>query len=136
MEDLLDRPSDRLVTVQVPGNLQRSAKGECFVLPPDHTGNLPRRVSSLVQAVARANDWAAGMVSGQFANSRAIAKETGLDERYVSRILPLAFLAPDLTEAILEGTQGRDVSLADYLKELPLQWDMQRRSFCPLGSDT
>ena len=67
------------------------------------------------------------MVSGQSANSRAIAKETGFDERYVSRILPLAFLAPDLTEAILEGVQQPGLCLADYTGEIPLEWNAQRK---------
>jgi hypothetical protein len=66
------------------------------------------------------------MVSGQSANSRAIAKETGFDERYVSRILPLAFLAPDLTKTILDGTQLRGLVLADYAREIDADWNKQR----------
>jgi DNA invertase Pin-like site-specific DNA recombinase len=122
----LDGGSDALVMLEIPGRLQRSAKGERFVLPPDHASNLPRRIPSLVQAVARANDWVAKMVSGQSANSRAIAKDTGFDERYVSRILPLAFLAPDLAEAILDGTQPNEFFLADYLGKIDADWNKQR----------
>jgi site-specific DNA recombinase len=134
MKDL-DGGPDSIVTLQVPGSLQRSAKGERFVLPPDPTNNLPRRVPSLIQAVGRANDWVARMVSGRSANSRAIATETGHDERYVSRILPLAFLAPDLTEAILEGAQAPGVHLIDFLGKLPLEWAAQRESFWHADAD-
>lgn len=125
----LDGDSDAVVTLEIPGKLQRSPKGECFVLTPDHASNLPRQIPSLMQAVARANDWVARIVSGQSANSRAVARETGLDERYVSRILPLAFLAPYLTEAILEGVQADGFVLADYSGNPLLEWADQRRAF-------
>lgn len=125
----LDGGSDTVVTLEIQGKLRRSAKGECFILPPDHANNLPRQVPSLVQAVARANDWVARMLSGQYANSRTIAKETGFDERYVSRILPLAFLAPDLTEAILDGRQMAGTCMMDYLGKAELDWQKQRPMF-------
>jgi site-specific DNA recombinase len=129
VKDLDGGTADTTVAIEIPGKLQRLAKGECFVLPPDHANNLPRRIPSLVQAVARANSWVARIVSGQSANSRVIAKETGLDERYVSRILPLAFLATDLTEAILEGVQAPGLVLADYSGKPVLEWAAQRRAF-------
>jgi site-specific DNA recombinase len=135
LKDLEAGTAGTTVTLEIPGKLQRFAKGECFVLPPDHASRHPRRVPSLIRAVARANDWVARMVSGQFANSRTIAKEAGFDERYVSRILPLAFLAPDLTEAILEGAQTSGVHLINLLGKLPLEWAAQRGSFWHADTD-
>jgi site-specific DNA recombinase len=54
-----------------------------------------------------------------------LAKQTGFDERYISRIIPLAFLAPDITEAILEGRQVPDLSLEKCVVELPFVWTLQ-----------
>jgi site-specific DNA recombinase len=65
---------------------------------------------------------------GDVSNQRAIAAATGLDERYISRVLPLAFLAPDLTEAILEGKQSSTLDLGRCLKPLPSDWKEQRVS--------
>ncbi len=48
----------------------------------------------------------------------------------VSRILPLAFLAPDIVTAILDGTQPADLTAQKLkrLKDLPLDWQ-NRESF-------
>jgi site-specific DNA recombinase len=88
--------------------------------------NRARPVPSLVRAVARANDWMDRILSGEIPNQRALAKETGFDERYISRIIPLAFLAPDITEAILEGKQPPDLFLGKSVEQIPLQWTQQR----------
>jgi site-specific DNA recombinase len=50
-----------------------------------------------------------------------------LDDRYVSRILKCAFLAPDIVEAILEGQQSADFSLERLRNHLPLSWAEQRK---------
>ena len=67
------------------------------------------------------------VVKGQALNQRAIAASIGINERYISRILPLAFLAPDITEAILDGRQATALSLDDCVN-LPMIWTEQRRA--------
>ena len=55
-----------------------------------------------------------------------MAKQTGFDKRYISRIIPLAFLAPDITEAILEGKQVPHLSLEKCIGQIPFEWSQQR----------
>lgn len=66
------------------------------------------------------------ILRGDVINQRSIARATGLDERYISRIIPLAFLAPDLTEAVLEGKQAAQLSLDSCLGHIPDNWNLQR----------
>ncbi len=74
------------------------------------------------------------MVTGGAPSTSAIAKEEGVTERYVSRIMRLAFLAPDIVEAILDGYQPADLELERLLKGIPISWDAQRRALgFPLG---
>jgi hypothetical protein len=111
---------DDLVTIEAAAQLKRCGGGVSLVLPPDSPGAQPHAVPSLVRAISRAHDWVDRILRGEAVNQRSIAKETGLDERYISRVIPLAFLAPDLTEAILEGRQAAhlslDVTQACYIK--------------------
>ena len=80
----------------------------------------------LVRAVARAHDWIDRILSGEVPNQRALAIQTGFDKRYISRIIPLAFLAPDITEAILDGKQHPNLSLEKCVNEIPFEWSQQR----------
>jgi len=49
---------------------------------------------------------------------------------YVSKVLSLAYLAPDLTEAILDGRQPpRLVVKHIRALDVPLEWNAQRRLF-------
>jgi site-specific DNA recombinase len=116
------------ITLQVQAQLKRCGGEVRFLLPPDSAHAKPHPVPALVRAVARAHEWLAQILRGAVANQRAIASETGLNERYISGILPLAFLAPDLTETILEGTQSSTLDLARCLKPLPANWKEQRVS--------
>ena len=45
---------------------------------------------------------------------------------YVSRVLRLTLLAPEIVEAILDGRQPEEMQLDDLLEGFPLEWDAQR----------
>jgi hypothetical protein len=55
-----------------------------------------------------------------------LSRQTGFDERYISRIIPLAFLAPDFAEAILGGRQTPELTIEKCVADIPLEWTLQR----------
>ena len=63
-----------------------------------------------------------------------LAKTEDLNRSYFSRVLRLAYLAPDITRAILEGRQPQGLTAARLTDDsyLPLAWPQQRRA---LGFD-
>ena len=124
--ELLINNSDEVVTIETAAQLKRCGGEVRLVLPPDSPGAQSHAVPSLVRAISRAHDWVDRIMRGEAVNQRSIAKETGLDERYISRIIPLAFLAPDLTEAILDGKQAAHLSLDHCLGNIADDWNMQR----------
>ena len=85
----------------------------------------PLLVRRLIEARTHVADY---LDPGQGLSLSAIARRAGVHVGDVSRALQLAFLAPDLVEAILDGTQP--VALTpERLKrarELPLLWEEQR----------
>ena len=60
---------------------------------------------------------------------RDLARRSSVDQGDVSRILPLAFLAPDIVEAILNGEQPPELTAARLkrMRHLPSDWQQQRR---------
>jgi len=61
--------------------------------------------------------------------TRLAAKEN-ISDRYISRILRLNLVAPDIITAIIEGRQLRDLKLQDFMgKAIPDLWAEQRRVF-------
>jgi hypothetical protein len=61
----------------------------------------------------------------------AIGDAGNISKSYVSRILRLALLAPDIIDAILAGTKAQSIMLAQLERPLPASWEQQRRKILP-----
>jgi len=96
-------------------------------LPPDAATAAdvgPR--SPLVVALARAYRWQRMIDTGEVPGVEAIAAKHNVDRAYVSRILGLTALAPDIVGAILAGNEPDGISLSELHKDLPEYWKDQR----------
>ena len=70
------------------------------------------------------------LIVGDARSIRALARDVGVTNRYVRKLLPLAFLAPDIIDAVLDGRQPRDLSLETLANtSIPRCWEDQRRQF-------
>ncbi len=122
-----NRP-DNAVMISVPIALRRrGVEAKLVIADPGKTRG--QTDPQLCRLVARARLGFNQLASGDVPNLRAMAKRDGLHESEISRILPLAFLAPDIVKAILDGRQPVELT-AESLKRLPAlptDWDAQRR---------
>jgi hypothetical protein len=91
----------------------------------------PRQTdSTLVKALARAFRWKRMLESGEFATIAELAEREGIAPSYMTRVLRLTLLAPDIVEAILDGRLGPEVTLAQVLEPFSLRWEEQQAKFC------
>jgi hypothetical protein len=82
---------------------------------------------SLIKALVRAHEWRDRLEAGTANSTSDLAAQEGCHVRYIRSILKLAFLAPDLTAAILAGRQPRHLALADFVRaDIPDTWPAQR----------
>jgi hypothetical protein len=64
--------------------------------------------------------------NGEYASAADLAKAEKVNDSYLSRILRLTLLAPDIIEAIATGRRPSKLQLDDLLKPLPAVWARQR----------
>jgi hypothetical protein len=65
----------------------------------------------------------------EFRSASELAAHEKLSDSFVARMLCLTLLAPDITQAILEGRQPKGLKLATLLRGVPLAWEEQRNSY-------
>lgn len=115
-----------LTTETVPAQVARGRK----MLIGTGASREPRFDEALIKAVVRAHRWARDLMDGSAPSIAAVARREGLQRTYVSRHLPLAFLAPDIVTAILAGEQPPGLTVERLLEgpSLPLGWEAQRQA--------
>ena len=95
-------------------------------------GNEPEPTTSvdqnLFREVARARRCFDAIVTGKVKSIGELSARERTDERAIRRILPLAFLAPDIVQAIVSGAHPVELTARKLMRrtELPLDWAMQR----------
>ena len=118
----------QMLTVRVPLAARKQRGGRRLVLTP---GGMARRGSSaadttLVKALARAFRWRRMMEAGRYGTINELAAAEKINSSYVSRLLRLTLLAPDIVEAILDGRQPAAMTLPGLMEPFPVDWERQQ----------
>ncbi|WP_253306893.1 hypothetical protein [unidentified bacterial endosymbiont] len=121
--------SDGRVTLSVPIQIKRRGWHKVVRLPNGTPLKppCPEKPTPLQLALARGHRWLALLESGQAATLAEVAKQVGVDSAYVSRMVNLTTLAPDIVEAILDETLPSTVTLFMLASNTPLLWEEQRQ---------
>jgi len=118
-----------MLTIRVPLAVRKRG-GRKLVLTPG--GMAPRGASAadttLVKALARAFRWRRMMEAGRYGTIDELAAAEKINSSYVSRLLRLTLLAPDIVEAILDGRQPEGMTLPALMEPFPVDWGQQIRT--------
>jgi hypothetical protein len=83
---------------------------------------------ALIRAIARGRAWFEELATGRARSLQALAKRNGISRRYIRRLVGLAFLSPELVEAILQGRQPVELTTTRLTEfDLPLDWTEQHK---------
>ena len=96
--------------------------------PSDPSAPPPKPDPSLVNVIVKAHRFNDRLLSGSVAKFADLANSENLHRSYHSQILRLAYLAPDITAAILDGHQPSGLTATKLIENpgLPLSWSKQR----------
>jgi site-specific DNA recombinase len=114
-------------TIEVPNTFEGKSRSAHLVDRNNGARNLAP-AKWLVKALARSISWYDDLVSGRAASFREIAVREGVDERFVAKLIPLAFLDPGLVGDCIEGRHMLSLTAPDLASgiDLPAAWTDQR----------
>ncbi len=103
-------------------------KGRVKLITPKRT-DIPEKDERLIQSVSQAFRWQM-MMDKQNLSIAELARKEKVDRTYMGRILKLSRLAPEIINAILEGTQPKLLNLQTITRhEIPVLWEDQLKLY-------
>jgi len=118
------------ITVRIPMTFVRRGGRKAIVAPDGGdawTPARPRLDEVLIRAVARAHRWKRLLDKGEYGSASELAEAEEVTRSFVTRLLRLTLLAPDIVEAILDGRQPKGMQLEYLTRVLPSAWVQQRQ---------
>lgn len=124
--------TEQTITVEVPFVIRRRG-GRKEVITPDGAPAFapprPRIDNTPVKALARAFRWRKFLEKGTYGTIDEIARAEKISPSYVSRVLRMTLLEPEIIELILAGHQAESLTLARVMEPFPIGWPEQRAKF-------
>jgi len=121
---------DEFWAFEIPYNLRN--RGRQLKILPD--GIAPANDSepdpTLLKLLRRAHAWRQQLETGASETISNLAAASGVNASYFTRVLRIAYLAPDIIEAIVEGRQPPELTANKLvrIKKLPIDWASQREA--------
>jgi site-specific DNA recombinase len=118
-------------TLQIPWQKTIAARRREILLPDGVSPQEARPIRSetratLVASIARGRRWLDELTSDATASAETVAAREGCSVRKVNMTISLAFLAPDLVKAAVEGRLPHGMGVA-RLADLPVEWSRQHQ---------
>ena len=121
-----------VISVDLPMTFRKRGGRKVIVLPDGMQGNpepLATLDNTMIKALARAFRWQKLLENGSYGCLEDLARAEKINASFVSRVVRLALLAPDIVEAILAGRQPASLTLKDLMAPFPVDWAGQRVRF-------
>ena len=128
-EESRNNIDDELV-ISIPTTLKRCGH-ETKLIICDEYASKPSSTTTLAlnNALKKGLAWNQLLITGQALNLKMLAKQEHVTHRYVSRLIKMAFLSPDIMEAIIKGNIPPTLSVDRLREDVPFDWEEQRQKY-------
>ena len=127
--DALDQPSASTIELTTAVDYRQRGVETKLLLPG--LGQQSRELRcdpALIKAIARGRAWFEELATGRARSLQDLANRDGITRRYIRRLVDVAFLSPELVEAILQGRQPVKLTATRLTElDLPLDWTEQHK---------
>jgi hypothetical protein len=112
---------------------QRRRNGRARIVPPEPGAHFQARSQDphILKALGRAWAWRRRLEEGEAATIHDIAKAEGFTDRFVSRMVRLAYLSPDVLERLVISRDPPSVSVNALIEATYLPWGEQQAFVFP-----
>lgn len=117
------------IAVTIPVRLKYDGHKTVLLKPDDHPQSEPQQLSPLQKAVIQGHQYRDQLESGQVRTVTELARKENVERAFLFRSLSLVNLAPDLLEAIMNGTEPQNLTLTKLKRGFPEHWQDQRQLF-------
>ena len=123
--------TDRIL-LNIPIKLRRRGVETKLIIDAPDSSEVAEPDPALIKMIANAHQWWEDLVAHRYSTMRALSEAYSKNERYVARVLQLAFLAPEIVDAIVAGTQPIEMTAQRLitLPDLPPSWTGQNFQNC------
>lgn len=125
-----DTTLQRVASVSIPVTIRRRGQ-EARIIIEGSSSQTAQPDEKLVALIGRANLYLEMLTDGSGLTLASLAKQTGVHIADISRALPLAFISPLITKAILTGRQPSGLTARAFARaaDFPLLWSAQDDAF-------
>lgn len=127
--------ASQIVTVRIPMAFRKRGGRRLMIVPGDAATPQPPKSTvdnPVLKAIIRAHRWQRLLEAGEFASIAELAVAENVDRSYMSKVLRLTLLAPDLVAEIIAHSERSDFRVDRLFTPLPGQWERQRQIFSQL----
>jgi hypothetical protein len=135
MSDVQTRLDGTTLVVRIPMRFHRRGGRKRILVPAIVPALKPQPDGTLVKALARAWRLQRMLDEGRYASVSEFGDADNISKSYVSRVLRMALLAPDIVEAILRRSTDQGMVLEELERPLPASWEEQQRKFFSASDD-
>lgn len=127
-DEMESKPDPSMMyTLRLPVQLKRCGIETKLIISnqpeqPAHT----RSIQAIQKALIKALEWHQQLTSDKPTTIRKLAQREKVTPRYIGRRIKLAYLAPDIMQAIIKGNIPVNLSLTTLIDDIPLEWQRQR----------
>ncbi len=133
MDKCVKMMANNTISIRVPMRIKKYGGKKIIILPEGYQikppEEAPKLDETLITALAKAYYWQNLLDTGRYTSIDDLSRKRKINPSYVSRILRLNQLSPQIKTAILDGTQPRQLSLQDMQTPFPDIWGEQLKHF-------